>query len=169
MDLCAGGLLGSGLRNNTHEGLHRAGLGKGEVSWDAVATEASADPVVLSEAGKAFQSCPKLRQKDQPFASSASHWVLVAAPTLAERQSCELSANLPPSSPRDERLGCITASTAMDFFFISKGDLPAFPRLSGFCRRQNNVVVKSKALKLVQVLCPVTLGKLLTLFRSQFL
>lgn len=48
--------------------------------------------------------------------------------TPVEGQSCELLADLTPSSPISEHLGCITASTAVNSVFIWKGNL-AFLRL----------------------------------------
>lgn len=69
--------------------LHKTRLGKGEGEPGCRRGLASADPMVCSEAGMAFQSCPEFRQKDQAFASSTRRCALAASPTLAEGQSSQ--------------------------------------------------------------------------------
>lgn len=124
--MCTRGLLGSGLRNNNHEELHKARLGKGERELRFSCSIG----LTQSLSGMAFQSCTKAKRPGLCMIN----WTLAAATTLIEGQSHELPADLTPSSPGNEHLGCITASVAIDLVFIGKENLSAFLWWEGFCR-----------------------------------
>lgn len=147
--------------------LCKAGLGKGEGEIGCIVALASADPLVCSEAGMTFQNCPELRQKDLAFASSTSY---SQHPLWLNDSAVSSQQTLLPAAQEMRMLALsITASIAIGLFSIWKGNLPALLWLKGFCRRQNKVMVKSRALALVQVLYLLILHKVLRCLRSQFL
>lgn len=94
-------------------GMSKAGLPKGTFG-----VEASADPWCALKLGWLFQACPKVRQKDQGFASSTSPWMLAAAPGLAEGSAIKGQNYKSSADLGHEHFGCITAAIANGFIFI---------------------------------------------------